>query len=246
MIIGVSGKKQSGKDLVSDIIKYCTNIKWNHSKAGTLEHFKQFCGLTVFEQEWDIDWKVVKFADKVKDIVCLLIGCTREQLEDEEFKTAALSKEWNKTIEYLDNHDFPYYSVTKMTPRLLMQLVGTECGRDIIHPDIWVNATMTEYDYLTRWKKQGAYCKVPNLIITDVRFPNELNAVESRDGFVIRVNRPSFVNYKGVQVEVFDVHPSETALDDHTFQYTILNNGTIEELIEKVKEILIKEKIICI
>ena len=39
-------------------------------------------------------------------------------------------------------------------------------------------------------------------------------------------------------------HPSETALDNHSFDYTIDNNGTIEELIEKVREILIKEKVI--
>ena len=39
-------------------------------------------------------------------------------------------------------------------------------------------------------------------------------------------------------------HPSETALDDYQFDYVIDNNGTIEELIEKVKVILIKEKLI--
>jgi hypothetical protein len=39
-------------------------------------------------------------------------------------------------------------------------------------------------------------------------------------------------------------HESETALDNAKFDYEIINDGTIEELIEKVKEILIKEKII--
>jgi len=39
-------------------------------------------------------------------------------------------------------------------------------------------------------------------------------------------------------------HPSETALDTATFDYIIDNNGTIEELIIKVKKILIKERII--
>lgn len=41
-----------------------------------------------------------------------------------------------------------------------------------------------------------------------------------------------------------DEHPSETALDDYQFDYVIDNNGTIEELVEKVKEILIKEEIL--
>jgi DNA-directed RNA polymerase subunit L len=40
-------------------------------------------------------------------------------------------------------------------------------------------------------------------------------------------------------------HPSETALDNANFDYVINNNGTIEELVEKVRDILVKEKIIC-
>lgn len=43
---------------------------------------------------------------------------------------------------------------------------------------------------------------------------------------------------------ILDKHPSETALDNAIFDYIIDNNGTIKELIEKVKEILIKEKVI--
>jgi hypothetical protein len=39
-------------------------------------------------------------------------------------------------------------------------------------------------------------------------------------------------------------HPSETALDDTKFDYEIINDGSIEDLIEKVKEILIEQKII--
>ena len=39
-------------------------------------------------------------------------------------------------------------------------------------------------------------------------------------------------------------HISETALDNAKFDYVIENDGTIEELIEQVKKILIKEEII--
>ena len=44
--------------------------------------------------------------------------------------------------------------------------------------------------------------------------------------------------------QLLNLHPSETALDDAEFDYEIINDGTIEDLIEKVKEILIKENII--
>jgi hypothetical protein len=87
----------------------------------------------------------------------------------------------------------------------------------------------------------------PNWIVTDMRFPNELEAIKNREGITIRVNRDirckdGLADIVGRMKE--EQHPSETALDDATFDYTIDNNGTIEELIEKVKEILIKKKII--
>ena len=69
-----------------------------------------------------------------------------------------------------------------------------------------------------------------------MRFLNEMEAVKKREGITIRVNR----NLE----ESKDQDESETELDNAEFDYVIENNGTIEELIEKVREILIKEKLI--
>lgn len=96
-------------------------------------------------------------------MLCLLIGCTREQLEDIEFKNKELPEEWwyyktkglgNKYIlkSYGDNtilpEDLSIYNsryLIKPTPRLLLQLLGTDCGRDIIHPNIWCFSTFEDY-----------------------------------------------------------------------------------------------------
>jgi hypothetical protein len=75
----------------------------------------------------------------------------------------------------------------------------------------------------------------PSWCITDMRFPNEMDAVKEREGITIRVVRPGTES---------GTHPSETALDEATFDYEIINDGEIVDLIEKVKTILIKEKII--
>ena len=75
----------------------------------------------------------------------------------------------------------------------------------------------------------------PLWCITDMRFPNEMEAVELREGVTIKVVRP------GTAV---GTHPSETALDDAYFDHVISNDGTIEDLVEKVKQILTLEKII--
>ena len=136
-----------------------------------------------------------------------------------------------------------------LTPRLLMQLLGTECGRDIIHPNIWVNALMSEYktyketkDFINTTLKDNEY---PNWVISDCRFPNELEAVKSRGSISIRVER-NVLNETAYEksYRITHEHESETALDNAEFDYTIDNNGSIEELIEKVKKTLIKEKII--
>ena len=75
----------------------------------------------------------------------------------------------------------------------------------------------------------------PNWIITDMRFENELEAVVNKGGITIKVVRPG---------TVVGNHPSEVALDGFIMHYEIINDGTMEELVEKVREILIKEKLI--
>ena len=159
----------------------------------------------------------------------------------------------------LNNLNYDYFGEiekVEMTPRLMLQLLGTECGRNIIHPDIWVNSLMAEYksklssnnpvDDLD-WEPRFIY---PNFIITDTRFENELEAVKKRGGITIRVNRPCeecgmIEGHKLIPHKKQDsTHPSETALDNAEFDYTIENNSSIEDLIHTVSLILKKEKII--
>jgi hypothetical protein len=73
-------------------------------------------------------------------------------------------------------------------------------------------------------------------LITDMRFQNEMQAVIDHKGITIRVKRPG--------TDVGSTHESETGLDKATFQYEIDNDGTIDELIEKVREILKSNNIV--
>lgn len=253
-ILALSGKKQSGKSTVGKIANIILNSP-HLNNQGVLDFLKKD---TISSDNWQIKM----FAEKLKQIVCLLIGCTMEQLEDEQFKSKELTEEWIKYKYY--SADQPRVEM-KITPRLLLQLLGTECGRDIIHPNIWVNSLMADYksklssnhpvDDLD-WEPRFIY---PNWIITDMRFPNELKAVEDRDGITIRVNRNWFKSelpnggtltvqrgiLTGHEDEILGKeHPSETALDNAKFDYTINNDGTLEDLINKVREILTKEKFI--
>jgi len=298
MIIGVSGKIGSGKDLVGEIIQYLTSVYKNGYYEGEYKERKDLPSIKKYSMEqWKnqsvptnlTPFKIKKYADKLKDIVCILIGCTREQFEDRVFKETELGEEWwyyevsmnkDKLIiqedykllykniigiffkledipdKYYNNENASGFRVQliKPTPRLLLQLLGTECGRQIIHPNIWVNATMVNYKQeiiskeITKigFEVIGNY---PDWIITDVRFPNEAKAITDRDGINIRINRPDAFNLPndgtGIKTRIeSNLHPSETSLDNYEFDYIINNDGSIEELIEKVKIILILEGIL--
>jgi len=310
-LIGISGKMGSGKDTVGSMLQYLT-------RRDLMPNFKSYEDFIANPHSEVYDtYKIKKFADKLKDMVCILLGCTREQLEDREFKEKELGEEWfaYKVYKYhckeykifnskeeaeafatqfygSDGIDGRIVAV-KRTPRLILQLLGTNCGRDIIHPNIWINALFADYKspcHVAGTQKpcscMGQMCGEPiNWIITDVRFPDEVKAIEDRGGIVIRVNRKitseewqklypkvivldpdgwnrderyqyewfeeritleeykirvmrSTCKFKVDFQDYFEEHPSETALDNHDFNYVIENNGSIEELVETVKKLL--------
>lgn len=316
MIIGISGRIASGKDTVGDIIQYLVCNKKEVLAPYQKDSFDSFrmCRLSNKIQS---GWEIKRFADKLKDITCMLIGCTRSQLEDHTFKNTELGDEWTRyyckeegfityyigdypvgapfhrstEIPLLSKEDYENrvleikeidrqsnikwkeskgdtayitynleYSIVekKLTPRLILQLLGTECGREILHPNIWVNSLFSDYKG-KEFRLNSDELVYPNWLITDMRFPNELKAVKDRGGITIRVNRDFVTNIlddgqrvmvqRGIMIgeenlHIEKPHPSETALDNAEFDYVIENNGTLEELIEKVKVILIKENII--
>ena len=257
MILGISGKKRSGKDTVGKIIQDLTNIKLENNKDP----------LEVQTYYYKNTFQIKKFADKLKDIVCLLINCTREQLEDEVFKNTELGEEWNtwriknkslnttivecvikkECLSIYENIDKRFNEIVndvKLTPRLLLQKIGTDLFRNQLLNNIWVNSLFSKY--IPDIDSKATYLEYPNWIITDVRFPNEAEKIKEKGGVLIRIESPR-CNYN-------DNHSSEIALDDYggigdevradRWDSVIFNDGTIEELIEKVKKVLIKHKII--
>lgn len=104
----------------------------------------------------------------------------------------------------------------RMTVGRLLQVLGTECFRDLLGSDVWVDALFR------RWFDQGS----PPIVIADVRFPNEVAAVMRRWGVVIAVTRRSASRSDGRQT----AHISEHALDDHPPDITISNDSTPADL----------------
>lgn len=236
MIIGVGGKAGSGKDTVGRIIQHCTSLS-------THIPYKKWV-ISEYNYVGSSDWQIKKFAGKLKQIVSILTGIPVEDLEKEEVKNSYLSSGWDRYLQYsttrLVSSEQPYSHIPKdrMTVRMLLQEVGTDALREVIHPQIWVNALFADYkpekDRLIGLADRTH--DYPDWIITDTRFKNEAKAVKDRGGILIRVNRP------GIET---GNHPSEVDLDNYKdFDYKIENNSSIEELVSKVKKVLQKEKLI--
>lgn len=174
--------------------------------------------------EIDPTWQVKKFSNKLKQVASILTGIHPDKFEDQVFKNTPLGDDWfvwdYKTIAggTLTEPTFKVNPRLKsMTARELLQKLGTDAIRNGLHENAWVNALMHEY-------------RGDNWIITDCRFHNEAYAVRDRDGIIVRVNRPGNGPVNN--------HISETAIDGFDFDYVINNDGDLEDLRTKVKDLL--------
>jgi hypothetical protein len=211
-IIGIHGYIESGKDTVANIIK---------------------------KIDAERDWKIKKFASKLKQIATILTGIPSDKFEDQEFKKTYLGDEWTveTKIDYTlikDGKATRAKVFNRMTVRDMLQKLGTEAMRNGLHPDVWVNALLCDYK---KTKNKDEEYTHPNWIISDLRFPNEYDAIKKKGGFCIKVVRPV------VNKSISQQHISEYALDYHTFDYTIDNSGDIDELEKEVRQMLFHIKL---
>lgn len=106
--------------------------------------------------------------------------------------------------------------------RALLQRLGTDAGRKVLGENVWVDAAM----------RRVGQAGTP-VVLTDVRFPNEYNAVINPPamGEMWRVVRPGCGPING--------HESETALDGFSYQEVIVNGGTLGDLEYAVRTALL-------
>jgi len=212
-IIGIHGYIESGKDTVANIIK---------------------------KIDVERDWKIKKFASKLKQIATILTGIPSEMFENQDFKKTYLGNEWDitkKTDHTLieNGKAASEYIESKMSIRDMLQKLGTEAMRNGLHPDVWVNALLCDYK---KTKDKDEEYTHPNWIISDLRFPNEYDAIKKKGGFCIKVVRPVVDKSTSEQQ-----HISEYALDYHTFDYTLDNSGDIDDLEKEVRQMLFHIKL---
>lgn len=155
----------------------------------------------------------IAFADSLKNACSVLFGFNYEQLHG-----------------YLKETPDPYWF--GLTPRQILQFVGTELFRNNMHK---LNENFHDNFWLlcTEKKIQGLLQNDKDIciVISDVRFPNECNMIKKMNGIIIRVDRSNVNN-------TIDLHPSETLIQTLHADFEIKNNGSIDDLYKIIDNII--------
>lgn len=160
-------------------------------------------------------FKKFSFAAATKDILAIMFGWDRSLLEGDTIESRTFR-------ETLDPWWSEKLSIPNLTPRKILQMVGTDLFRKHFDDEIWVH--IVEKKIIELLKKNSS----EKIIVSDCRFPNEIDMLKKLDGKIIHIQRnlPEwFNNYKGGNncIEASNLHVSETAWIRENFNYTVLN-----------------------
>jgi hypothetical protein len=142
----------------------------------------------------------VAFAEKLKQSAAAALGISIDTLED-------LKLREREHVELLSNPHVMSFNI-----RTYLQRYGTEAHRDIFGDDFWVEQV------LDKPVTDGHI-----LVVTDMRFPNEISGVLDRGGIAVKIRRKE-ADERPI------THPSEQTLPDEQFDYFLDNNGTVDDL----------------
>ena len=148
----------------------------------------------------DAGWQKVSFADPIKEALNAMMGWNMSDWAD---------REWKESEHYLVGR----------SPRYMAQTLGTEWGRDTIHPDIWIALGLER-------------CHGKATVIPDVRFDNEAKAIHDAGGQLIEIVRPDN------PFAITGGHASESGVDRQFITHTIVNDGDVGKMISAVDSIV--------
>lgn len=191
----------------------------------------------------DYGYKPDSFASPLKDCASVVFNWDRDLLEGETDESRVWRDQpdewWSKRLDW-DNHPLNYLN-KPFTPRLALQLWGTDLFRKSFFNDIWIASL-----------EHRLHTQEGKTVVTDCRFPNEISTIRKMGGKVIRVKRGPEPDWWDIalaansetflhapeaakELDKLGVHISEWAWVGQEFDATLTNDGTLSELEEKVK-----------
>ena len=180
------------------------------------------------------------FVNTLKDAVACVFGWDRIMLEGRTKE----AREWREQVDpwWAERLNMP-----NLTPRWVLQYWGTEVCRTGFHDDIWI-ASLENKMRKTK----------DNIVISDVRFPNEIKSIHNAGGIVVRVKRGDDPEWYDAAVSAnagpngnttwslskakltqLKIHASETAWVGGNIDHTVYNDSTIDDLFNQIKNLVI-------
>jgi hypothetical protein len=176
------------------------------------------------------------FANTLKDAVAAVFGWDRTLLEGRTKE----AREWREQVD-------PWWAerlaMPTLTPRWVLQYWGTEVCRRSFHDDIWIASLENKL----RTSKD-------NVVISDCRFPNEIQSIRDAGGRIVWVQRGALPdwydtaiqankghNWATQDLKMRKIHASETAWVGTEFDTIIDNNRSIDDLYQQAKLIVSNE-----
>jgi len=183
------------------------------------------------------------FANTLKDAVAAIFGWDRTLLEGR----TAESRAWREQID-------PWWAqrlnMPDLTPRWILQHWGTEVARKKFHDDIWIASLENKLRKTT-----------DNIVISDVRFPNEIAAIHNAGGIVVQVDRGELPDWyadamimnAGPQenivsnlqyqtscnrIKKLGIHSSETSWIGGDIDYVVINDGDFQSLYNQIAQLV--------
>lgn len=182
----------------------------------------------------EYDFEKVSFAAHLKDVASILFGWKRELLEGDTEESRNFRENpddfWSKKF----NRPF--------TPRSALQLLGTESVRNVFHEDFWVHALDMKLESL----------KEKDVVVTDVRFKNEIDWLHSKGAILIEIRRGIKPFWYPIAAEAgrgsYDaeqfmlnksgIHESEWRWIGHHVDHVIDNDSDLDNLKQKLSNFL--------
>lgn len=180
-------------------------------------------------------FKKISFASSLKDVCSVLFNWDRTLLEG----STADSREWRNTVDIWWSNRL---KIPNLTPRMMLQLIGTQIMRQNFNDEIWIanleNKLKTVDD--------------TNVVVTDCRFINELELIKKYNGRLVQVNRGEKPEWYDLAIAAinedyaskikliseYGVHESEWQWLLADFDYIIENNSTLKDLEFKIKNLV--------
>lgn len=169
----------------------------------------------------NLGYTKVSFASPLKDAVAAIFHWDRQGLEG----VTPESRQWREQV---DNWWATRLNIPHLTPRWVLQNIGTEVFRKHFHDSIWIASAEKALE-----STQG------NIVVTDARFPNEHSLIKSKGGLLCHIDRLSarpawYASYKETGDIPDGVHLSETAWLDAQMDFVLENNGSTKDLLDEL------------